>query len=298
MSLQEKAFGKINLHLNVKNKRADGFHDIFSIMARINLYDLMSLSYCKLEKGESIIDVDIVNRPGEYSSVMDEIPIEENLITKASVHYLKSLGYGGKLVFEIEKRMPSGAGLGGGSSDSATAIKLIEKHMGLQKNREAFEAALQTGSDVPFFLEKGICIAESRGEILSPVDFKPRGKVLLVNTGISINTAWAYGGLGREQTASAGASGVNGLTEQMKNSFKDKDLWSSAFYNDFEDLCFMEYPVLKKVKERIYESGAFFSLMTGSGSTVFGVYEDELMAQKLMNEFKNEGFWAELTNFV
>lgn len=298
MSLFEKARAKINLHLEVFNKRADGFHDIFSIMSEVELHDNLKLTFCEVSEDESQIQIDIVNSQGVWSGVIDEIPVKDNFVSIAAEKFLRKIGYGGRLQFEIEKNIPSGAGLGGGSSDAAAALRLIKRQLKIEENAKAYEAACETGSDVPFFLVGSTALAESRGELLTPIDFKPEGHVLLVNPGININTGKAYGKLSRSMGDKRKGVELSEVYDKFSIPFASRDRWPDFFKNDFEDVCFDEFPVIGNIKDKMYHNGALFSLMAGSGSTVFGIFEEMTEAERLRDTFLHEGTWAVHTKFA
>jgi len=291
----EKAHAKLNLHLEVLGKREDGFHDIYSILVKTELHDVLGLVESDIKKGTGAVETEIVAVDSSFSSLLDEIPLNENLIHIASEKYLSILGYEGRAVFQIEKNIPAGGGLGGGSSDAAAAIKLLSKKLERSLDSFAFSASENTGSDVPFFLTDSAAIAESRGEILTPLNFTACGFILLVNTGISVNTGRAYASLGRP--VGEPAKPVEGLKEALEPALHDVLLWKDFFYNDFEKSVFIQYPVLSEVKSRILSGGALFSMMTGSGSTIFGIFSDEQSAYSVKMLFEDMGYWTAVTKF-
>ncbi len=292
-----KAHGKINLHLQVLNKRGDGFHNIFSLMAELSVFDLLKLQFCDFDYRAENIEIDIISGGGVYPDIVSSIPVEDNLITMAAKNYLSSIGAGGKFCFEIEKNLPAGAGLGGGSSDAAAALKLIRDALGRGDDEILLNSAAATGSDVPFFLQGGLAFAQGRGEILEQVNRKISGNIVLVNNGVQINTGLAYRDLNRDFDESA-VHAITNKKSEILGSLDAVDEWKEIFKNDFEDTVFRVHPELNKIKESIYDLGARFSAMTGSGSTVFGVFSDSCAAEEAVSLLKKQGNRVFLSNFA
>ena len=144
-------------------------------------------------------------------------------------------------------------------------------------------AALEIGSDTPFFIKPESCFAESRGEVLKPIELKIGYPILIVNPGIHVSTKWAY------ESLTIDFKENNHLDYECLFS-KDWDKIKNHLKNDFEEVVFMKYPEIKNIKGKLYESGALFSLMTGSGSTVFGVFPDVTSAQKAKLKFQGRYF--------
>jgi 4-diphosphocytidyl-2-C-methyl-D-erythritol kinase len=168
------------------------------------------------------------------------------------------------LRIHLHKAIPHGAGLGGGSSDAACLVKSVNRHFSLAIGDEELSAiALSVGSDCPFFIDSRPAYATGRGEILRPVDPILSGYYLvLLNPGVAINTGEAY----RNCTPRK--------PEQSLLEIAGLEIpeWKDHILNDFEDFAFRKHPVIRKIKEELYESGALFSLMSGSGSSVFGIF--------------------------
>ncbi len=295
MKFQERAYAKLNLNLEVLGKRADGFHNIYSIMACTEFCDTMSLSHCDLSSGGEL-EVKIIAKPSEFAFILEGVPGDKNLITIAARHYLGELGYGGELVFEVEKNIPAGGGLGGGSSDAATALKILANYLGRGIDQYSFRAAKATGSDVPFFLMNSAALAESRGDILTPIEFFCPHHILLVNPGISVDTGMAYRSLGL--TSGAPALPLRSLREELNSVLNDPAEWKGRFINDFQRPIFEKFPVIWEIVDEIYDGGALFSLMTGSGSSVFGVFEDISAAMELRNSFMAKNYWSVITKLL
>ncbi|MCX6149054.1 MAG: 4-(cytidine 5'-diphospho)-2-C-methyl-D-erythritol kinase [Ignavibacteriales bacterium] len=258
-----KAPAKINFGLFVTSKRSDGFHNIETIFYPINdLYD--ELFFTKADRFEFI-------------SNDKELENKHNLIIKAK----EILETEAKKIFnvkiELNKKIPIGAGLGGGSSDAAATLLSLNEMFKLNFELETLRKfALELGSDVPFFIKPKPSFAEGRGEKLSVIDFEISSAILLVNPGIHISTKEAYGNIHSK------LAGFN-LGKINKSQISDPGFLIKNVKNDFEDYVFNFYPEVENIKEILYQSRANFSIMTGSGSTVFGLFnnlQDAMLAKE------------------
>lgn len=266
-SLTNKAYAKLNLALQVLNKRDDGFHNINTIFSCINLYDEISINIC--DNLNVLCNVDL------------GIPQEDNLVYKAA-----KLFYDNKLVdtplqIQINKQIPFGGGLGGGSSDAACTLLMINEYFNLNLDYNILHNfACKLGSDVPFFLKFGTAIGQSRGEILNYIDFKLKSFVLIINPLIHVSTPLAYKALKRTNLAAPKIKFEDYLSNNIEN-------WKNHFFNDFEDAVFELHPEIKMIKDKLYKFGSIFALMSGSGSTVFGLFESLEKAESARKSFDN-----------
>ncbi|MDR7131129.1 4-diphosphocytidyl-2-C-methyl-D-erythritol kinase [Algoriphagus sp. 4150] len=245
---------KINLGLHVTAKRKDGYHDIESCMVPIPLTDAL----------EMIINT----KKTSFESTGLEIPGEtkDNLILKAYQLLKKDFPNLPHVSIHLHKNIPMGAGLGGGSADAAFALKLMNNLFDLILDDFFLEEyAAQLGSDCPFFIENTPKIARGRGEILESIELDlARTHLVLVNPGIHIGTKEAYAGI----TPTAPKSS---LEEVLKN----KSRWKNELINDFEVGIFPNHPEIAAIKNKLYENGAYYAAMSGSGSSVFGLFEEK-----------------------
>ncbi len=247
---------KINLGLNIIRKRDDGFHDLETIFYPVGLKDCLE-----------IITSNNTENAVEYSSSGLAIDGKEddNLCIKAYHLLKKDLPQLPSVKIHLHKAIPMGAGLGGGSADGAFALKLLNEKFRLNLSAEQLiHYAAQLGSDGPFFIINKPCFASGRGEILEEinVDLSPY-KIVLINPGIHINTAWAFTQL---QPAVPQYS-IKEIIQQPVAS------WRDMLHNDFENAVFTAHPEIKKIKDSLYHLGAVYAAMSGSGSTVFGLFE-------------------------
>lgn len=246
---------KINIGLRVLRKREDGYHDIQSLMYPIPLCDILEVipsSQMRYDFGQ----LDFEGAP------------EDNLVVKA-YHALKNL-YSDLPPVEIilRKRIPTGAGLGGGSSDATNMLLILKRLFSLDVSVENLHAlATQLGADCPFFLSEEPQIAEGIGEKLSPISLDLKGKWLtLLTSNIHIHTGKAYSKITPSDKGEE-------LLALLSQPIKD---WKNRVINDFEIPIFEEYPILAKGKQMLYDAGADYASMSGSGPTLYGISDAPL----------------------
>ncbi len=251
---------KINLGLHILDKRPDGFHNLETVFYPAAIKDALEIVENK-EPGAAAFNWSSSGNPIEGKE-------EDNLCIKAFQLIKKDHPQLPNIRMHLHKNIPSGAGLGGGSADAASTLQLINSTFGLDISAEKMlEYALNLGSDCPFFLLNKPCIATGRGEIVEPVDVNlSTYKILVVNPGIHVNTGWAFGQLRisvqkRESLATIVQLPVNE--------------WKHRLVNDFESPVFAAHPAIKQIKETLYQQGALYAAMSGSGSSVFGIFEKE-----------------------
>jgi 4-diphosphocytidyl-2-C-methyl-D-erythritol kinase len=267
--LEIKAPAKINFGLNVISKRDDGYHNIETIFYPLNdLYDVI-----KFSKSEKFV----------FSSNKKDLENNHNLIIKAKNILEKELQKKINVKIELIKKIPVGAGLGGGSSDASATLLSLNEMFGLKFEIETLKKfALQLGSDVPFFINPNPSFAEGRGENITLVDFEINLPILIVNPHIHISTKEAYQNI----TAKKQSFNLRNITKFDFSNIEEL----KQITNDFEDYVFRTYPKVKQIKEQLYSSGAKFALMTGSGSTVFGIFENIETIKKAKKSFPSEYF--------
>jgi 4-diphosphocytidyl-2-C-methyl-D-erythritol kinase len=255
----------------------------------------LKLEYSDLSKRSDDVTVEILNNGGEFSSLLDDIPADKNLISIAVKSYMKSISLGGHFVFSLTKNVPSGAGLGGGSSNAAAALKIVSETLHREVDAYLLDAASDTGSDIPFFFTGGFAFAEGRGESLCSLDYNDKCSVLLVNNGIHVNTGFAYKSLNKP--VSDLIFDCTDKKKIIKSSITARSRWKTLFFNDFEPVVFEFYPQISRIKEKMYDNGAFFSGMSGSGSTVFGLFESRETAENVKENLETDGNRVYLTKF-
>lgn len=243
---------KINIGLSILSKRPDGYHNLETVFYPLPLRDALE-----------IIPSEEIN----FVQTGLKIPGKEtdNLVIHAYNLLKKDYPQIEPLKIYLFKAIPIGAGLGGGSSDAAGIIRLINKLLDLAISLEQMNRyALELGSDCPFFMQDAPCFAEGRGEILKPVPLDlSEYSFLLIHPEIRIGTAWAYSMI-------KPALSKYDLKASIQQPIED---WMNIIQNDFEIPVFTEYPELLKIKEKLYEYGAAYASMTGSGSTIYGIFK-------------------------
>ncbi|PJA99238.1 MAG: 4-(cytidine 5'-diphospho)-2-C-methyl-D-erythritol kinase [Ignavibacteriales bacterium CG_4_9_14_3_um_filter_30_11] len=255
---------KFNLGLNVIDKRSDGYHNLNTIFYPLTLSDKITFTKAK--------DFSFyTNNPSLLNEKNNLIVKAKNLLEKKSKIRIDCKIY-------LDKIIPIGAGLGGGSSNAALTLRALNILYKLgYSDLELKKLALKLGSDVPFFINPVPSFANSRGEKLCKIDLKLKGYILLVNPGIHISTKWAFESIKIKNT-------IMNLDEIL-NKLKSKVNLLKIITNDFEEVVFEKYPKIKTIKESLLNSGAYFSLMTGTGSTVYGLFDDLKKAESAIVKF-------------
>jgi 4-diphosphocytidyl-2-C-methyl-D-erythritol kinase len=269
---------KVNLHLAVKGRRTDGFHDIDSVFLAVNFGDTL---YFDVAEGENTLEIDMKGL--DFS-----LPIEKNIVFKAVSLFREKTGYNRGLKIRVEKRIPLGGGLGGGSSDAAAALLALNKIADFPCRQDVLlEMAASLGSDVPFFIYKtSAARVTSRGECILPVN-APLSFLVLVNPGFPSDTAAAYKLLDENRVFPQ--SGEQDC-EIMQKSIIDEDEYS-RFFNDF--LSIFQEPeksIYNEIIAKLKELGAQYANLSGTGATCFGVFADRWQAQKAADDLK--GKWV------
>lgn len=268
--LRIKAPGKINIGLNVISNRQDGYHNIETIFYPLELCD-----YLIFKQADNFT----------FTANRNELITEsDNLIIKAKDKLEEETGKNINVHVHLDKNIPISGGLGGGSSDAASTLTGLNKLLRLNlSNEKLFKLALSIGSDVPFFLNPKPCFAESRGEKLTYLDFSINYPILIINPGIHISTKWAYEQVAPKKTG----FNLNKIKPEQMNDFR---LLKEKVKNDFEEIVFSKHKLISNLKDQLYKNGALFSLMSGSGSTVFGIFKDIHKANEVKKTFENNYF--------
>ena len=252
---------KINLGLNIIGKRADGFHNLETIFYPIGIKDAVEI----IENKDASTNV-IFSTTGNSINVTND----DNLCVKAVRLLTKDFPQIPNLKIHLHKNIPMGAGMGGGSADASAVLLLLNKKFQLNISTEKLiEYALLLGSDCPFFIINKPCFASRRGEVLQEINIDLQGyKIMIVHPGIHVNTGEAFAHLNTNNFSPAGE-----LKELIKSDISE---WKKYIKNDFEDSVFNKHSIIKEIKEKLYNEGAIYSAMSGSGSTVFGIFPLEV----------------------
>ena len=276
MTLTRQSPCKVNLLLNILGKRADGFHELETVMQPVPVCD--ELQYTR--EGQSI----------ELTCNHPSLPVDStNLVYRAAAAFLQAARRSEGVRIHLEKRLPLAAGLGGGSGNAAcTLLGLNELFSEPLTARQLEDIAAALGSDVPFFLQNQPALATGRGEKITPLDFSQtlRGVfILLIHPGFGISTAWAYQALSRHPEA---LNGRRGRAQKLVSLLQTGDLAAAAneFYNSLEIPCLNKYPLLALFQEFLKANGAMATLMSGSGSTTFALVRGQNAAEQLRENFR------------
>lgn len=270
-SIQIKAPAKINIGLNITGKRLDGYHNLFTLFYPIHdLHDI--IRFYKNDKTELIVE-------GNQKELQ-----EDNLILSALELVENFTGKQINVSIELEKNIPVGAGMGGGSSDAAATLLSLNELYDLKISEDLlYGIALELGSDVPFFIKSKPAIGKSRGEVLNLVDFIIKYPILIVNPGIHISTQNIFSKLKKYSSA-------KDIHISTPNSFSDVSNFSKYFINDFEEIVFSDYPEVADIKTTLINCEAGYASMTGTGSTVFGIFRNNEDAQKAVKKLSGSYF--------
>lgn len=265
-----KTPAKINLGLNVLRKRDDGYHDIETFFYPINLFDILKFSH---------------SSDFQFSCSDSNLDNNDNLVVKAIKMLEEEINTKIMIKIELEKNIPTGAGLGGGSSDAAAALKGIVKFLEIEIELSTLnKLAKKLGADVPYFLNPVPSYAEGIGEIIYPVDCKLHYYILVVTPNIKVSTKWAY----ENVIPSEPAFPLRKLIEDCELDFLYME---NKIKNDFEPLIVKHYPEIDLIKKEFYKLGAMFNLVSGTGSSVFGIFANKFKAE-LAQEFFQEKYFT------
>ena len=269
MTVHEKAYAKINLYLNVTSKRPDGFHGIETVMQTISLCDDLTVSLAYEDTAAVYLSVDGEDTLPNYS---------KNIAKRAAELYLLRSGKTGRVDISLTKRIPVAAGLAGGSADAAATLRamnrLFDRHF---SDSELTALAAELGSDVPFCLFGGRAVCRGRGELIEPIPASEElHLVVAIADGEQVSTPAAYRAL------DAMYSGFDG-------SVKNNVPAISEYYNIFENAVFPTCFKAEQLKERMLALGALASLMSGSGPSVFGIFDSETAARSAAAAIAFEG---------
>lgn len=283
--LNLKAFAKINLFLEVLRKREDNYHDILTLFARISLYDELRF----VKRRDELINISIKN-----NSNVENIPLENNLIFKAIKRFRERFGIICGFDIYLEKNIPQGAGLGGGSSDCAQTLNALSIFYGIDKQK-LYPLASELGSDVGFFLKDLVfAVGEGRGEIIKPVEFNSKVPyVLLVFPNIHISTKDVYSNL--DYNYKPEIELFNKFLDSLKKDSTPN--FSKYLFNRLETSTFKLDKRIKELKAEMSFLG-LTTLMSGSGSTVFGLSYDFELIRKAYDNLKQKYDFVFITKFV
>ena len=269
-----QAFAKINLGLDLLGKRGDGYHEVRMIMQTIRMYD-------QLDMRKSV-------EPGIHLTTNKKyIPVDENnLVWRAAKLMMDTCGIIEGVSIHLHKVIPVAAGMAGGSSDAAATLVGMNRlfHCGLSKEK-LMELGVQIGADVPYCVLRGTALAEGIGEKLTVLPPMPDCWILIGKPGISVSTKYVY------TTLDLNTDTVHPDIDGMKKALEDGNLYgiTERMGNVLQDVTIPAYPEVERIKEQMKTLGAVNAMMSGSGPTVFGIFDSEEKAQKACQKLRESG---------
>lgn len=282
--LELKAVAKINLGLDVLRKREDGYHELRMVMQSIGIYDTIQLK--------------ITEEPGiRVVTSHPELPTgEDNLAYRAAKLLMDEFGIGRGLQIDLQKRIPVAAGLAGGSSDAASVLMGVNELFDLHLSQEdLMKRGVRLGADIPYCIMRGTALAEGIGEKLTRLPDAPECFVLLAKPGIHVSTGFVYGNLRADSLTDH--PDIDGQTEAIRNG--DFYRMAELMGNVLETVTVPAHPVIRKIQEEMMRLGAVNAMMSGSGPTVFGLFDSRERAQSAYETLRRETLAPEvfLTEF-
>lgn len=269
------SFAKVNVHLRVLGRRDDGFHDIFTVFQTVSLADKLTF-----RTSENLnLQCDDPNIPVDGS----------NLILRAAAALRGRFAIDKGAEIFLRKKIPMGGGLGGGSSNAAVALLGLARLWEITPDKEIFsELASVLGSDVPFFLSGGTMFGSGRGTVIEEATDFESHLMLIVTPDIHVSTASAYAGIGAETLTKEES---NRILRVCRSESGSPDFYSATMANDFEATVFAAFPEIGRVKQTLVDLGARVVLMSGSGASVFAVFDKQETRQTALKALDNEVNW-------
>ncbi|MBD5548986.1 MAG: 4-(cytidine 5'-diphospho)-2-C-methyl-D-erythritol kinase [Lachnospiraceae bacterium] len=297
--ITRKAYAKINLGLDVIRRRPDGYHEVKMIMQTVGIYDILTFRKKEQLEGSPQISIALESKEKEGMAFpKEELPCDKsNLIYKAAALIMETYDIKEGVEITLQKNIPIAAGMAGGSTDAAAVFHGLNELFALSMSLEDMkELGVKIGADVPYCIMGGTALSEGIGEMLTPLPAPPEAHLLIAKPDINVSTKFVYENLhadtlqfhpdidGMAEALKAG--NLAGITERMGNVL--------------ETVTVKEYPVINQMKEEMIKNGARNALMSGSGPTVFGIYENRETAERAYEAVKELGLAGQIfvTGFV
>lgn len=277
--LTRRAYGKINLGLDVIRRRPDGYHEVKMIMQMVDIYD--ELTMAEAENGQITISTDNAELPND----------EHNLIYKAIIKYRETTGEKMGVSVTLKKNIPIAAGMAGGSTDAAAALILYNDLCGRKLSPEELcKIGVKVGADVPYCIMGKTALSEGIGEVLTPLQAPPKCSLVIAKPDINVSTKFVYEHLQLDSLKKH--PDIDGMRKAIENG--DLQGICDRMENVLETVTVQEYPVITQIKELLIQSGAENALMSGSGPTVFAVFTDKDKAEKAKEKLEQTGLAKQL----
>lgn len=266
--MRVKSFAKINLGIEVLGKRDDGYHDIRTLFQTVNLFDLLTFFSCSRDE--------IILKGND-----DSIPWDgSNLVHRAASLLKETHAVKAGVEIHVTKNIPAGKGLGGGSSNAAMTLLALNKMWGIGLKKKILkDLGALLGADVPYFFEGGLCLGQGKGDILFPQEDLDPFLCVLVLPSLSVSTAAVYKKFRSSLTSQVKDSKIIRFLDSRDLDFLD---------NELEETVFRTYPQIKAIKDLFQEQGSELTLMSGSGSAVFGLFHQRKKAMNILRKISNE----------
>lgn len=270
-SIQLNAMAKINLGLDVVRRREDGYHEVKMVMQTVNLYDKVKIT--------------VTETPGiTVTTNLSFLPVNENnIVYKAANLLINDFNLEKGVAIDLEKHIPVAAGMAGGSTDGAAVLYGMNRLFELNLSKEKLmEYGLKLGADVPYCILRGTALSEGIGEVLTPLPGMPSCHILVAKPSISVSTKWVYENLHANELKTH--PDIDGVVASIKAG----DLYGlcDRLENVLETVTVKEYPIIEEIKQFMKDHGAVNALMSGSGPTVFGIYDDYNVAKEAYDAIK------------
>lgn len=279
MEIVKMAPAKINLGLDVVRKREDGYHEVKMVMQTLNLYD--RLTFCDNNSGLVTISSNMTQAPAT----------EDNIIYKACQLIKKEYGISSGIDVYLEKNIPVAAGMAGGSTDAAATLVALNEMFDLGLSRDVLmELGVKIGADVPYCIMQGTALSEGIGEILTPLCPMPKCYIAIAKPEVGVSTKWVY------QNLDAAGLKNHPDIDKMVEAINTGDLKGivDTMENVLETVTIPAYPQIESIKQAMINGGAAGALMSGSGPTVFGIFEEKAAAEAVTHSLKQKGLAAQV----
>lgn len=284
-SITGKAYGKINLSLDVTGRRADGYHLVRMIMQTVDIFDTVTIT------GSEGDDIVLTTDSGALPSG------PSNLVWRAADVMRREYGLTGGLTIHLDKRIPIAAGMAGGSADAAAVFRLLNAMYELgASDEELRRLALPLGADIPYCVTGGTCLCEGIGEVLTRLPAPPESTLLVCKPALDVSTAWVYTEYDSIPAGEIRHPDVDGMVKAIGEG--DLSGMCARFGNVLEQKTGAEYPVISRLEQFFLENGALGSIMTGSGPTVFAVFAEKNEARKAFARLEQHPEFSAFQRFL